>query len=118
MRYLPGGATMLKRDNERGKIRTEASHGRQKSVSTPGEPWDVSDAGYPGGGNAGQKLRFLVRYSIHAPYRHNTQPWLNATLRKVGLCQRLQTWRSTEMHALAAERRAGCVLDQQRRVLL
>lgn len=40
------------------------------------KPWAVSAAGYPRGGEAGQKFRFLVRYSVLAPSGHNTQPWL------------------------------------------
>ena len=40
------------------------------------EPWAVSEDEFPKDGDAGEKLRFLVRYAILAPSGHNTQPWL------------------------------------------
>jgi hypothetical protein len=45
------------------------------TTETPLAPWNVS-AGFPEGGEAAEKLTFLLRYAVLAPSGHNTQPWL------------------------------------------
>jgi nitroreductase len=37
---------------------------------------DVDVSLVPTSGDAGEKLRLLLRYAILAPSGHNTQPWL------------------------------------------
>src|SRR5438128_2094321 len=44
-------------------------------ASSANDPWSVSDAEFPTNGTLVDQLRFLVRYAILAPSRHNTQPW-------------------------------------------
>jgi hypothetical protein len=41
-----------------------------------GAEWEIGEAGFPAGGSASEKLRYLVGYAILAPSGHNTQPWL------------------------------------------
>ncbi|MBS3765383.1 nitroreductase [Candidatus Bipolaricaulota bacterium] len=38
-------------------------------------PWSIKEGDFPTGGNAEDKLKFLLRYAITAPSSHNTQPW-------------------------------------------
>ena len=35
----------------------------------------AEDASFPAGGGPAERLRFLLRYAVLAPSRHNTQPW-------------------------------------------
>ena len=41
-----------------------------------GNPWNVSEEGFPLQGEPEEKLRFLLNYAVLAPSGHNTQPWL------------------------------------------
>jgi hypothetical protein len=46
------------------------------TTEAPLAPWNVSTTGFPEGGDAAEKLTFLLRYAVLAPSGHNTQPWL------------------------------------------
>jgi hypothetical protein len=46
------------------------------TTKTPLAPWNVSPPEFPEGGDAAEKLTFLLRYAVLAPSGHNTQPWL------------------------------------------
>jgi hypothetical protein len=39
------------------------------------DPWEVKESDFPAQGSAEEQLRFLLRYAVLAPSRHNTQPW-------------------------------------------
>lgn len=40
------------------------------------DPWKVSERDFPATGPVEAQLRFLLKYAILAPSKHNTQPWL------------------------------------------
>jgi nitroreductase len=46
------------------------------TTEAPLAPWNVSPPEFPVGGDAAEKLTFLLRYAVLAPSGHNTQPWL------------------------------------------
>lgn len=46
------------------------------TTDVPLAPWKVSSDEFPTGGDAAEKLVFLLRYAVLAPSGHNTQPWL------------------------------------------
>jgi hypothetical protein len=48
------------------------------TTESPLAAWNVSTPGFPEGGDAAEKLTFLLRYAVLAPSGHNTQPWLFA----------------------------------------
>jgi nitroreductase len=41
-----------------------------------GDPWTVSEDGYPAAGESQEKLHYMLNYAVLAPSGHNTQPWL------------------------------------------
>ena len=39
-------------------------------------PWEVVETDFPAQGSPEEQLRFLLNYTVLAPSRLNTQPWL------------------------------------------
>jgi hypothetical protein len=79
----------------------------------PYSPWAVTDLEFPTQGSIDRKARFLLRYAILAPSKHNVQPW---TFRvdddTIGIRANVEQWQVSE----GAELRElylslGCALE-------
>ncbi|MBI4663034.1 MAG: nitroreductase family protein [Verrucomicrobia bacterium] len=75
------------------------------NAATALDAWNVSAADFPHTGASWEKLRFLLRYAVLAPSRHNSQPWLFKL-------------RGSEVELYADRTRAARVSDPEDRELI
>ena len=79
----------------------------------PDSPWAITDLEFPAQGSMDRKARFLLRYAILAPSKHNVQPWtFTADGHTIGIRADVGRWQVAEgpdLHELYIS--LGCALE-------